>query len=1275
MGRHPHFSIQGQDGIDINDNDDDDDAGDGEPDQQQPQEARPAGSNNNTNGNGNHSYPPNQQPPTKSETPDQDTKQQPSANKSESNSKSKSKSKSKRALPQSIAWVSPHLSYKGLRPVIRASISAWIGVLILVIPTSEKVLGQASFLVLIVATICPAATPIASTIEQTVFEAFFVGLGWAWACLGILISHAARTKYPWSKAEFTSILGSRYASSGLSSAEITLMIEKDVFHGEFLEPASSAVSCIFLSVGVGFLLWLRGNWGPGPYLFGLIFGIIILSISLTISPLFPYPYYSIGLIFFLPFVCQLAINLVVTFLVFPETLAHQFSDRLISTLTTLHTTISLQKGLLSANPRTADWLEFKSIKANVTAAMAGLTLLGASEANLTREVSWARVSGKDLNKILGGMRVLVSRSTGFVSFYEIVEKHLHRDYSDSKGGPVADALVIHLGPSRPASVDLTPISTRAPSVADHDDPPAEGGSSQQCDAGHLSPPNQISGRAPLSRTASAPIARTGSSSDLAAGLDRDLEPVRENVEIQVPTPPHASHSSDHLRPAHKKRARSHHRGHHSHHHHGHKSSSHISLTSLLHEVLHPNIDIRPVGIVESQRYMDLEDYLHNPRDEEHIEEIIALLSKASSPLIDTLAKSVDHLISIIHNLKSPTPWSPRGLLKLAAPQKEHKQAVKDTEAMLQELEKALATYRDETRLDVVRPFACLFDPVNADSVGAEDKLEAPSHRGLFWAFSYQFSLLGWSTALVEVFKETAAIEKKRKRPRIWTPEWAKFKWASTSEPHNEDESPSSIPGYTDRVPGFDRTAFSSARSPDYVLPSTPWHLLGIWLYDATQVFSRSDFWFAVKATSLIAIMSIPAFFQSSTYFYYRERGIWVLIMAALTSTQYVGDTTFNFVIRVFGTFAGAVIGMVMWYIGAGKGTGSPYGIAAVAAVCLPFIMFYRIYYQPVPTAILPAVTCMLVLGYSWQNANQPSLSSVGWGWDIAWRRFVCVLIGITAAWLWAYLPPRSTQKETVRKTYAKVIGETGGVLCQILSFANCKDGPTSPPKQIVANLAALRAKVSKAVPRKAMIRYEVSIRGAWPVSSYDALQNLQMEILDQMGQLLGVLASLDTTWTRALLHRAQLDDPRFLGEVLNTFQLISTALTDSKPLPMIYNPLLELFLRPAETLKAKHAYGYDVSVEHALPGIPLHVDLETISSIEYLRFSCGISQCYAIINRLDRLMLVAKSLVGESYIVYGLTPDDHLGAGNTDGKHPNAHYLRQQWLGDESRRNSIDSEV
>jgi hypothetical protein len=158
------------------------------------------------------------------------------------------------------------------------------------------------------------------------------------------------------------------------------------------------------------------------------------------------------------------------------------------------------------------------------------------------------------------------------------------------------------------------------------------------------------------------------------------------------------------------------------------------------------------------------------------------------------------------------------------------------------------------------------------------------------------------------------------------------------------------------------------------------------------------------------------------------------------------------------------------------------------------------------------------------------------------------------------------------------------------------------------------------------------------------------EILDTLGQFTAVISKLDAKWTKALLHRTQLSNPRFLQDLLATFQLISNALGPScyppyrlslssllqltfpslspsadnaTPLPFIYNPLLERFLKSPEAIAAGHGYGYDVALdnEEGVEGLPAHVDLKTICSLDYLRFSSGVSQAYAIVNRLDRLMV------------------------------------------------------
>lgn len=141
-----------------------------------------------------------------------------------------------------------------------------------------------------------------------------------------------------------------------------------------------------------------------------------------------------------------------------------------------------------------------------------------------------------------------------------------------------------------------------------------------------------------------------------------------------------------------------------------------------------------------------------------------------------------------------------------------------------------------------------------------------------------------------------------------------------------------------------------------------------------------------------------------------------------------------------------------------------------------------------------------------------------------------------------------------------------------------------------------------------------------------------------LGQFCMVLSKLDRNWTKALLHRTQFANPRFLQDVLQTLQLISNALGASRaypadcdrtaysdcdpadhgqPLPFIYNPLLERFLKPPEVLASGRqlGYGYELQLgDEEFEGLPQHVDFKTISSLDYLRFSSGVSQAYALIN-------------------------------------------------------------
>lgn len=61
-----------------------------------------------------------------------------------------------------------------------------------------------------------------------------------------------------------------------------------------------------------------------------------------------------------------------------------------------------------------------------------------------------------------------------------------------------------------------------------------------------------------------------------------------------------------------------------------------------------------------------------------------------------------------------------------------------------------------------------------------------------------------------------------------------------------------------------------------------------------------------------------------------------------------------------------------------------------------------------------------------------------------------------------------------------MIDRLGACLAQIVSFANVKHGPSKPPKPIIKNIGALRARIAKTTQAATMTRYELSLQGPWP---------------------------------------------------------------------------------------------------------------------------------------------------------------------------------------------------
>lgn len=93
-----------------------------------------------------------------------------------------------------VSWIVPTVTdYNLMKPVIRSSVSAWLGLVFLLINPILRVEGQSAFFSVVVAFIAPPNLPFIQAMEQIVYLWVFVGLAWVWVIICAACISAVRT--------------------------------------------------------------------------------------------------------------------------------------------------------------------------------------------------------------------------------------------------------------------------------------------------------------------------------------------------------------------------------------------------------------------------------------------------------------------------------------------------------------------------------------------------------------------------------------------------------------------------------------------------------------------------------------------------------------------------------------------------------------------------------------------------------------------------------------------------------------------------------------------------------------------------------------------------------------------------------------------------------------------------------------------------------------------------------------------------------------------------
>ncbi|ANB15931.1 hypothetical protein AWJ20_3575 [Sugiyamaella lignohabitans] len=530
---------------------------------------------------------------------------------------------------------------------------------------------------------------------------------------------------------------------------------------------------------------------------------------------------------------------------------------------------------------------------------------------------------------------------------------------------------------------------------------------------------------------------------------------------------------------------------------------------------------------------------------------------------------------------------------------------------------------------------------------------------------FGFSVKRYARVLARIMDNCETLDKTSPLPSLRLP-FKKTDRAKVSFDHDiiaadqnaTDDGPSSS--------GYYAQSSTEARDPDAAPPRLIAHLVGRKLVQFYNLLLSDRCLFALRTAVIGVVPAIPGFVRPTAFFYYSNRLIWVVIMTVISTADLPGDVIKAYIQKVIYTFLACVLGMVGWYISTGNGNGNKYGYAIVNIFLLYFLVCYRHFSKhTLPTAaIVLSASTVLVIGSSWQNTQAPGPGMHGFGFRVAWIRFVTVLVGVTLGSLASCFPKPKTGRRAVRNIISRVLRSIGNIHCDIGKFgvqrSHDPDVHRLPRKDFVSDgLAKILLKLASIGPLMKTLKYEPELTGPWPRAKYERLVKLCTEISHLSFSLYIVFDQLKDPeqWVNVVASRCGWTSSEMMTNFFAIIHMTSLSLTTGGPLPRV-SPA-QLTLKHLKLLEDNYHVNVDTMVGKImkeLDDIRAGVDIEAAPSsrprtndeasekrigregvfgnlLSHDGQLCLVALLFSrmIYERMDELLVVVKGLVGEEF--------------------------------------------
>ncbi|KAJ5089192.1 hypothetical protein N7532_007876 [Penicillium argentinense] len=617
---------------------------------------------------------------------------------------------------------------------------------------------------------------------------------------------------------------------------------------------------------------------------------------------------------------------------------------------------------------------------------------------------------------------------------------------------------------------------------------------------------------------------------------------------------------------------------------------------------------REVGMRQLMESVNLVQTLRSPEHESLRREMLEAIQPPSKKILPACQEASTIIAESVHAVNSAR-WFGR------SSQTRMDELLQRSESTLETLQGLRSTFAAETTERLIETYSDIFDENGV--IKSNDDATMRRSQGIVLGMVFEEQVLGMADGWERVLAQLVALMKERQRVRLWLPRGLRYayNWVfrrSAVAPVLAAQSPVADP---DVVEAQLNAAQQSLRiSRGYKVKQRSG--LGKAILGSYHWFISAEGMYALRLVIVTIALAIPAAIPSSAGFYYREKGLWALIMGQTTVVIYMSDFSLSIVSRAIGTVVGGVAGLVAWYIGSGNGNGNPYGLAATMAVVITLLMWARLF---APLALLQATmmggaTCILVIGYSYEDTHFPAYGNPGWGYNVFWRRLVLVLVGSAAALIVQVFPRPPSAARHICKSLSNAIRSLSDHYALLLSCWGQPDRDEGlVAEQLALDLAETLASLDGPV---ALLRLEFS-SSPFDSDRLAQVKSLCQELNQHLGRLLSLSASLPEHFQQRLARHAGLLDNRNIGDIMAVLAVVEQALKTGDPLPEVLpTPLLK---RCFEFWKA-----HQVEIE-------LSKDL--MRDENYRKFCVAVSSYLKFLGAVDDLVLVMKGTLGESHVV------------------------------------------